>query len=70
MLNSHGDDELERQLLAFEKLMPTFGGVKDEARLGDIKALAGEIATLTRAAAERVMERDIADDFGTALVRW
>jgi hypothetical protein len=70
LLNSHGDDELESRLREFERLMPAVGGVRDEARLGDIKALAGEIATLTREAAERVMERDVADDFGTAMVRW
>ncbi|MCG3212437.1 MAG: hypothetical protein FOGNACKC_06107 [Anaerolineae bacterium] len=70
LLNSHGDDELERQLQAFEKMMPAAGGVRDESRLADIKALAGEITALTRAAAERVMERSVADDFGTEAVRW
>ncbi len=70
LLNSHGDDVLEQQLQAFEKMMPAAGGVKNEARLGNIQAMVDDITTLTKEAAERVMERNVADDFGTDSVRW
>lgn len=70
LLNSHGDDELEAQLRQFERHLPARGGLKDDPRLDEIKRMAADITALTREAAERVMERDVADDFGTAAVRW